>query len=162
MDDSISQIDLDKLSIRNTTKVGAHPFGICLDNKRQRLYSANVESNDISVLSTQGANLKRVARIKVGGRPYASALALGGKLLFVTNQDDSTVSVIDTKTLTEIKQIEVGEKPEGISTSTDDRHVYVANWFDGTVSVIDAQTLSVVKTISVADGSRAFGDFISR
>ena len=97
----------------------------------------------------------------MGGRPYALALALNEKLLFVTNQDDDSVSVINTQTLKEIKQIEVGEKPEGISTHIDDRHVYVANWFDGTVSVIDAQTLSIVDTIETGDGSRAFGDFIS-
>jgi YVTN family beta-propeller protein len=82
-------------------------------------------------------------------------------LLFVTNQDDTTVSVIDTQTLTEIKQIEVGEKPEGISTHPDGERVYVANWYDGTVTVIDAKTLTVVTTIKTGDGSRAFGQFIT-
>jgi YVTN family beta-propeller protein len=103
-----------------------------------------------------------VGKVKVGSRPYASALALHDTLLFVTNQDDTTVSVIDTQTLTEIKQIEVGEKPEGISTHPDGKRVYVANWFDGTVSVIDATTLTIMTTIETGDGSRAFGQFISQ
>jgi YVTN family beta-propeller protein len=78
----------------------------------------------------------------------------------VTNQDDETVSVINTATLEVIAVIEVGEKPEGISTHPDDQHVYVANWLDSTVSVIDAKSLSVVNTIETGEGSRAFGLFI--
>jgi 40-residue YVTN family beta-propeller repeat len=58
--------------------------------------------------------------------------------------------------------IPVGDKPEGISTHSDDQHVYVANWFDGTVSVIDANTLKVTETIKTGEGSRAFGQFISK
>jgi YVTN family beta-propeller protein len=80
----------------------------------------------------------------------------------VTNQDDGSVSVIDTATLKEIGLIPVGDKPEGISTHSDDRHVYVASWFDGTVSVLDAKTLRVVETIKTGEGSRAFGQFIAR
>jgi YVTN family beta-propeller protein len=89
------------------------------------------------------------------------ALALDDSLLFVTNQDDSTVSVIDTKTLKSLAVIDVGDKPEGISTHPDGASVYVANWFDNNVSVIDAKTLKVIQTISTGEGSRAFGEFIS-
>ncbi len=71
MDNSVSQIDLNTYKIRNTTKVGEHPFGITLSRKGDRIYSANVESNDISVLTPD--HLKRLARIAVGARPYASA-----------------------------------------------------------------------------------------
>jgi YVTN family beta-propeller protein len=89
-------------------------------------------------------------------------LALNDTRLFVTNQDDGSVSVIDTETLKEIALIEVGNKPEGISTHPDDRHVYVANWFDSTVSVIDGKTLKVVDTIKTGEGSRAFGLFFGK
>jgi YVTN family beta-propeller protein len=88
-------------------------------------------------------------------------MALNNRLLFVTNQDDSTVSVVDTQSLKQIAVLNVGDKPEGISTHTDDQHVYVANWLDNNVSVIDANTLKVVNTIATGEGSRAFGEFIS-
>jgi YVTN family beta-propeller protein len=103
-----------------------------------------------------------LAKVKVNMLPYTTALALNDTRLFVTNQDDGSVSVIDTATLKEIALIEVGNKPEGISTHPDDRHVYVANWFDGTVSVIDGKTLKVVDTIKTGKGSRAFGLFFSK
>jgi len=83
-------------------------------------------------------------------------------LLFVTNQDDGTVSVIDTESLKSVAVIPVGDKPEGISTHPDGQHVYVANWFDNNVSVIDTKSLKVINTIATGEGSRAFGEFISQ
>jgi YVTN family beta-propeller protein len=103
-----------------------------------------------------------IATVKVNKLPYTVALAKNDSLIFVTNQEDGNVSVIDTKTLNVIKEITVGDKPEGISIHSDDVHVYVANWFDNTVSVIDANTLNVVETIKTGSGSRAFGQFFSR
>jgi YVTN family beta-propeller protein len=106
--------------------------------------------------------MRSIATIKVNTLPYATALALNDSRLFVTNQDDGSVSVIDTETLKEIALIEVGNKPEGINTHPDDRHVYVANWFDNTVSVIDAKTFKVLDTIKTGKGSRAFGLFFGK
>jgi YVTN family beta-propeller protein len=80
----------------------------------------------------------------------------------VTNQDDSTVSVLDTATLKSVAVIEVGDKPEGITTHPNGQQVYVANWFDNNVSVIDVKTLKVINTINTGEGPRAFGEFITR
>ena len=93
--------------------------------------------------------------------PYAATLAQNDSRLFVSNQEDSSVSVIDTAELKEIALIPVGDHPEGISTHPDDRQVYVANWFDGTVTIIDAKSLKVTNTIKTGEGSRAFGQFIA-
>jgi len=106
--------------------------------------------------------MKHLATVKVNMLPYALSLAQNDSRLLVTNQDDNSVSVVDTATLKEIALIDVGGKPEGISTHPDDRHVYVANWFDGTVSVIDARILKVTGTIKAGEGSRAFGQFIGK
>jgi YVTN family beta-propeller protein len=82
--------------------------------------------------------------------------------LFVTNQYENTVSVIDAGQLNVIGSIEVGEYPEGISVHPDGIHVYVANWFSNDVSVVDARTLKLEKTIQTGNGSRAFGEFIAQ
>ena len=87
--------------------------------------------------------------------------ALGGRRVFVTNQYDSTVSVVDAESLGVVATIDVGEYPEGIAGHPDDHQVWVANWFDNTVTVLDAERLSIQKTIPVGDGARAFGEFIS-
>jgi YVTN family beta-propeller protein len=80
--------------------------------------------------------------------------------LFVTNQYDSTVSVISGREYKVVKVIPVGQYPEGIATDALGEKVWVANWFDNSVSVIDADRLQVTKTISTGNGSRAFGQFM--
>jgi len=96
----------------------------------------------------------------VGERPYAVVVTQDGEQAFVTNQYDSSVSVIDARKLEVTATISVGEYPEGIARHPDGRHVYVANWFDNSVSVVDVSALKVVKTIPTDNGSRAFGEFI--
>jgi len=98
--------------------------------------------------------------VAVGDRPYAVGEARAK--LFVTNQYDASVSVIDALDLKPVATIKVGEYPEGIATHPDGLHVYVANWMSNSVSVIDASELKVVNTIPTGDGSRAFGEFIPR
>ena len=109
----------------------------------------------------EAVNLKRQATIKVGARPYAVALNRDDSRLFVTNQDDGTVAVVDTRERRLIKTITVGDKPEGISADQQAERIYVANWLDSTVSVIDSRLLEVVNTLKTGEGSRAFGEFIS-
>jgi YVTN family beta-propeller protein len=78
-----------------------------------------------------------------------------------TNQDDSTISIIDVETNQVTNTVDVEDTPEGIDTSADGSLVYVANWGNGTVSVIDAMTEKTLDTIKAAQGSRAFGEFIT-
>jgi len=157
-DNTLSEIDLKTFAVTRTVAVGKHPFGIHLSADGTRLYSANVESNDMSVVDL--ATFARVKTVRVGDRPYAVGEAQGR--LFVTNQYDASVSVVEAKDLTPAGVVKVGEYPEGISTHPDGQHVYVANWMGNSVSVIDAAALKVVNTIPTGDGSRAFGEFIAR
>ena len=78
----------------------------------------------------------------------------------MTNQYDSTVSVIDARDYKVIKVIPVGQYPEGIASDPVGQKILVANWFDNSVSVIDADHLEVTQTIPTGNGSRAFGQFL--
>ena len=66
--------------------VGKRPFGITIDAAGQRAYTANVASDDVSVIDI--ASGKLIGTVPVGHRPYAVALA--GQHAFVTNQYAST------------------------------------------------------------------------
>jgi len=102
-----------------------------------------------------------VNTLPVGSFPYAIAHDAARNRIFVTNQHDNTVSVLDTGTGGLLATLEVGDYPEGITMHPDGRHVHVACWFDGEVAVVDAETLEVVRRIKAGEGSRAFGDFIA-
>ncbi len=60
--------------------------------------------------------------------------------VYVTNEKDDTVSVIDVKTLEVIKTIPVGERPRGIILSKDKKHVYICASDSDTVQVMELAT----------------------
>ena len=91
----------------------------------------------------------------LGLRPLGVAYDDDKERMYVTNQNDGTVSVIDTATNTVIDTIEeVGLAPTGIAYDTENEIIYVAlqSSFPGTVSVIDTATNTVIDTITVGGG----------
>ncbi|WP_396895187.1 YncE family protein [Mycolicibacterium sp.] len=83
------------------------------------------------------------------GTGRSGALRHDGTRIYVANQSDGTVSVIDAATNTVTGTITVGAQPNGVAVNAATGCVYVANQGDGTVSVIDAATNTVTGTITV-------------
>jgi len=144
--------------VRATVKVGSRPFGVTLSEDGARAYTANVGSNDVTVIDVAHASV--IGSVRVGERPYAVALANGRA--FVSDQYAATVSVFDTESLANLSTIAVGDYPEGIDTASDGRSVLVVNWESNTVQRIDAESLQVTGSAEAADGPRGFGRFIWR
>lgn len=142
---------------RAVVEVGERPFGVSLDAEGRLAYTANVGSNDVSVIDVARAEV--VATIPVGERPYEVALANGRG--FVTNSYSDSVSVFDIETQQPLAVIEVGEYPEGIDAGRDGSRVYVANWMNDTLSVIDTDSYEILDEIDVGSGPRAFGSFLA-
>ncbi|HEX4839106.1 MAG TPA: beta-propeller fold lactonase family protein [Rhabdochlamydiaceae bacterium] len=79
--------------------------------------------------------------------------------IYVTNNHDNSVSVIDPVSKTIIGSITVGSQPISIAITPDGRFAYVVNNFSGTVSCIDLSTNTVIATIFV--GASPYGVAIS-
>lgn len=75
--------------------------------------------------------------IEVGRSPAHVIADPQGKLAYVTNGADDTVSVVDIAKRKVVREIEVGDSPHGLRMSPDGREIYVANTGDDSVSVID-------------------------
>jgi DNA-binding beta-propeller fold protein YncE len=72
-------------AIASLAGAGSFPFALALDAAHARLYTADINSGTVTVLSTQGA-LTRLSTIVVGGRPTGVAVpTLGPSRLYVTN-----------------------------------------------------------------------------
>lgn len=94
------------------------------------------------------------------------AVTPNGARVYVTNNFQDTVTVIDTLTNTVIDTITVGQSPWGIAITPDGTRAYVANSSSNTISVIDTSTNTVIATIAdtarplgvaiMPDGSRAY------
>src|SRR5687767_3689425 len=68
-------------------------------------------------------------------------------LVYVSNEKDNTVTVVDSKTMEVVKTINVGQRPRGITISPDGKIIYVCASDDDTVEMIDTATNEVVGSL---------------
>ncbi len=67
--------------------------------------------------------------------------------IYVSNEKDNTVSIIDSETLKVEKTVEVGQRPRGITITKDGKHLLVCASDDDTVQVFDIETMKLVRTL---------------
>ena len=85
--------------------------------------------------------------IEVG---HGAAAAPDGRSIYVSNEADSTLDVVDARTLRLTAKVPLTGHPNNISISKDGRRVYVAiRQAPGAVDVIDTPTLTRVKSIPI-------------
>lgn len=104
-----------------------------------------------------------VGTIPVGMQPSGVAITPDGSTVYVINQSDQSVSVVDVASgSVSPTTIPVGRLATGIAIHPDGRTAYVTNRSDGTVTVIDIDPTSVsantaIGTISLGITSAPFG-----
>lgn len=103
------------------------------------------------------ANDTVVAKISVGLHPAHVVLKPDGRLAYVVNGGENSVSVIDASARSVVATIPVGKFPHGIRFSPDGRQAYVANLKGGTVSVIDVASHKEIAQIPVGKGPAQVG-----
>ena len=84
------------------------------------------------------------------------ARSAGNARVWVVNQDNDSVSVIDAVTRARLKEIAVGKAPRAIAIAPNKR-IWVTNKFSTTISVVDPDALIVVQTIALPFGSQPYG-----
>lgn len=87
--------------------------------------------------------------IEVGRSPAHVIADSRGKLAYVTNGADDTVSVIDIDQRKVVRKIEIGDSPHGLRMSPNGQEIYVANTGGDSVSVIDVAEAKEVARIPV-------------
>ena len=96
-----------------------------------------VFSSEIGTANAQGYS---VIGFPVGNGPFGVAINPTNGLVYVTNPDSGTVSVIDPATNTVVATIPVGQFPRPIAVNPTNGLAYVTNG--------DSNTVSVVSTVS--------------
>jgi YVTN family beta-propeller protein len=100
------------------------------------------------------APVVRVVFFAILATALGAGVALAQTRAYVTNNDDHTVTVIDTATASVIATIPVAAGPAGVAVTPNGRFVYVVNQQANSVSVISAATNTVVATIPVGSFQR--------
>ena len=119
---------------KNDPGVEVHT-GVAYSPDGSLLYDATGDSGAVDIWSTQ--NWKRVARIPLDGAidetqfasSFAASLVLSadGRRLYVIDQGNWRVVVIDTATRARLYSVPTGVDPLAIALSPDGTHLYVAN-----------------------------------
>jgi YVTN family beta-propeller protein len=129
-------IDTENNTVEQTISVGGRPGAIAVSPDGSTLIVAqtpNFDSNVVSVISTSTYD---VSYVTVGNGPAGVAFNPnpGLQYAYVTNSNDSTVSVIDTQTMTVATSFATGAGGDdtlGIAVTPDGINVYLANYDGG-------------------------------
>jgi YVTN family beta-propeller protein len=76
-----------------------------------------------------------------------AASPVSAATIFISNEKDNTVTVIDSKTLKVLKTIPTARRPRGIIASPDGKEVYVAAGDGDIIDVIDTGKLEIVRQL---------------
>jgi YVTN family beta-propeller protein len=161
-DNTVSVIDTSSNTVTATIPVGREPLGVAVTPDGRLVYVTNRADSTVSVIdpAVKGSWRQRnhytrlyhrksmiFPPIAVGHVPAGVAISPDGSTVYVVNQADNTVSVIDTLTNTVTgSPITVGFSPFGVAITPDGNTVYVTNSDDDTVSVIDTTTKTVIRS----------------
>ena len=85
-----------------------------------------------------------------------SASGAGTGRIFVTNEKDNTVSVINGTSHEVEATVEIGNRPRGIGIAPDGSEIYVALSNDDAIAVLDPASLEVQRTFSGGEDPEAF------
>ncbi|HEY7338185.1 MAG TPA: beta-propeller fold lactonase family protein [Bryobacteraceae bacterium] len=113
-----------------------------------RIIQTNSAGDDVSIIDP--ATNKVVGVIHGIEVNHGAAAAPDGSRYYVSDEDKSTLDVVNAKTLQVTKSIRLSGHPNNISISKDGRRVYVSIAVaPGAVDVVDTATLEKVKSIPV-------------
>jgi YVTN family beta-propeller protein len=96
-----------------------------------------------------------IATDTVGAYPAGIAANPATNIIYVTNHDSNTMSVINGANNTVIATIPVGNHPMAIGVNPVTNTVYVGNYGETTVSVINGATNAVTATLTVGTNPAA-------
>jgi len=147
-----------------TGQSATHMLALSPDGRK--LYTANIASDSVTVITIGPPTPAAIAQVAVGKSPEAIDASPDGREVWVGQNGDGRISVIDTTTHTVKDSFKVGELPIRLKFTPDGKRVLVADPKSDAVVVIDAATRREVKRIAMdgvplgiqvaPDGKRAY------
>ena len=132
-------MEAQNFTVQATIRVGSFPESAAISHDGSRLFVANRDGDDISVIAAQNREVLRP--IPVGQHPHGVVLSHDGRRLYVLvngrgkdecryadteNEIRVNVVVVDTATLTIIQRIPLNGRTEALALTPDDQRLYVA------------------------------------
>lgn len=155
-------VDIATGTLKASIPIGSGPASVTINPTGTRAYVTNqyAQTGDpyyrgktVSVVDLT-TNI-RLPSITVGLGPYKVVFTPDGKKAFVANQQDYTVSVVDTASSTVVKTFSTG--PSTIAESPDGSQTFLNNLTGRSIMVVDNRTLSAatINTSWIANSTGA-------
>jgi len=131
---------------------GNGPLGAALDQKLAKAYVALADIDAVDQMDVTDGNMIKRLNLTTGDRPRELALTPDGRFLLTVNAGSSSVSVVDTVSLIEVKRIAVGNDPRSVLVDPVGRRAYVFNALSNTITVIDIANKATAAVLSTEPG----------
>ena len=127
---------------------------IAVPDNGNYMYGTSMSAGSAAIMEKTPADGWVITEIPTGPRAEGLDVSPDGRELWITNVNDSTVSVIDTASKREIDKIKLPTTfSNRLKFTLDGRYVFVSDLRGDAVLVLDAATRQVVKQIHVGGGS---------
>lgn len=138
-----------RMEVIQVINTGVGPKGMVLDERNGLVYVAASGDDIIEVINI--ATLEKIGRIRLqfGDEPSELALTPDGRTLLSANYGSGTVSLINTRSLSEKERLNLDPDPAWIVVGRDGGRAYVLHTMSNTVSVIDVAEGSLLTSISL-------------
>src|SRR6202000_1006801 len=98
--------------------IGLNATGITVSPDGSRIYTANTNSNTVSVISRVSNTFAFLTNIPGLNAPFTAVVSTDGNILYVTNSGSTSVTVINTTNYNKTS-ITTSGNPYGISINAD-------------------------------------------
>jgi len=148
--DAANRIPL--LALSPMTDIAGIPLDLAITPDGSRVWiDCVVAATEASLTVVNASDGHPITSVPVGSLSYGIAISPDGSQVYVTNNFDNTVTIVDANTY-RFSPIHVGSGPRGVAVSRDGTRVYTANYAADTVSVVDPVAKTTLATIRVGDG----------
>lgn len=159
----IDMVDLESGKLKKSIPTNKPPTGVCMGEADMAYVTCSHSLGEVMVLNVKSGEL--IAMIRAGHGANSPVYSSSKKRLYVANQYDDDVSVIDLKTGNEISRINVLRQPMVMDITPDGQWLYVANLLPATradidtvaadVSILDLEKNKAIKHLKLSNGSNA-------
>lgn len=145
------KIENKQLILKDTIALGTpwptriSPAGLCVDDRKNRLYVVTKENHSLYVVDTRTKAILK--RDSLGKELYTCMLSPDRRQLYISHWGGNELIVWNTEKQQTQSRIPVGDNPNDIALSKSGQYAFVANADDNSVSVIDLPRQKVVETL---------------
>jgi PQQ-dependent catabolism-associated beta-propeller protein len=147
-DNTITVLDIDALKVVATVPVGKRPRGMVLSPDHKTLFICAGDDNRLDVMDTTTFKITSTHETS-GPDPELLDIDHAGKFIYIANEDDGLVTVINAADGSVRGEIQIGVEPEGMAVSPDDSVVVATSESTSMAHFIDIKSMKVVANVLV-------------